>query len=160
MYIIGIDIASKKSAFTILNENQEVVKFCDIKMKPINKYENDIEYFNDLKAKLEKELLVYDFLKENSIIVIEHNVRHQTLSKSIGMWIACLCALKPLNLTYKQPSKWYNDLKLGKSNDKREIRKQKAKDFFYQNNKHLEVEISISEDVADSYCIAKSWFVV
>lgn len=157
MYIIGIDLASRKSAYSILREDKTLWFGEDIELKPIYKYKNDIDYFNHLKKELQRKLIyLKENLEENCIIVLEHNVRNETLTKTLGMWLAILSELKPLHIHYEEPSAWYSKLKLGAGGDKREVRKQKAKDFFYKNNPLVIWEVS--EDMADSYCIAMSWF--
>lgn len=157
IYIVGIDIASRNSGFTILDENREIVSQDDINLKSINKYKNDIDYFNNLKEQLNKRLIHFKRLIGNKcILVLEHNVRNKTLAKVLGMWISILSELEPVHIQFVEPSTWYSKLKLGSNKDKREVRKQKARDLFYQNN--VDVYWEVSEDVADSYCIALSWW--
>lgn len=129
----------------------------EINLKPIYKYKNDVDYFNSLKEQFKKKVLAFqEQLKGNCIIVMEHNVRNETLAKVLGMWLSLLSELEPLHLEYVETNTWYNKLKLGTNKDKRETRKQKAKELFYENNPDVIWEVS--EDIADSYCIALSWF--
>lgn len=154
---MGIDIASRNTGFSILEENKELFWCDEIKLKPIAKYKNDIDYFNHLREEFYKKILVFrEQLQGKCIIVMEHNVRRETLTKALGMWLSLLSELEPLHLEYVETSTWYHKLKLGSHRDKREERKQKAKEFFYQNNPDIIWEVS--DDIADSYCIGLSWF--
>lgn len=156
-FILGIDIASQNTGICILEENKELFWCDEIKLKPIAKYKNDIDYFNHLREEFYKKILVFrEQLQGKCIVVMEHNVRRETLTKALGMWLSLLSELEPLHLEYVETSVWYLKLKLGSHRDKREERKQKAKEFFYKNNPDIIWEVS--EDIADSYCIGLSWF--
>lgn len=156
-FILGIDIASRNTGICILEEDKELFWCDEIKLKPIFRYKNDIDYFNHLRDEFYKKILVFrEQLQGNCIVVMEHNVRNETLTKVLGMWLSLLSELEPLHLEYVETSTWYLKLNLGTNKDKRETRKEKAKELFYNNNPDIIWEVS--EDIADSYCIGLSWF--
>ena len=81
-----LDIASRNTGICILEEDKELFWCDEIKLKPIFKYKNDIDYFNHLRDEFYKKILVFrEQLQGKCIIVMEHNVRNETLTKVLGM---------------------------------------------------------------------------